>query len=102
MKKKQLLALKESVQHNCHISDARHGGEYGLCTYLLRMREYFRWEQGQAFSDPLDSEQVSAWLERREAHWEALSNADFAPVLIGGEQFDPFDPGVEHNSYTKG
>jgi len=87
----QLLVLKESVQRNCHISDARHGGDYGLCTYLLRMREYFRWEQGLGFIQPLDTDQVATWLEQREAFWEGLAGAEFGPVVLGEQEFDPFD-----------
>ena len=33
----------EAVQRNCHIADARHAREMTLCTYLLEMREFFRW-----------------------------------------------------------
>ena len=41
--------LAETVQRNCDISDARHAGEYGLCTFLLKMREYYRWENELPF-----------------------------------------------------
>ena len=30
------------VQRNCDISDANHGGHFTMCTYLMKMREYFR------------------------------------------------------------
>ena len=48
-----LQQLCDAVQKNCHISDARHGTDYGLCTYLMKMREYFRWEQGLGFEATL-------------------------------------------------
>ena len=41
------------VQRNCDISDANHGGNFTMCTYLMKMREYFRWEKGLAFTDRL-------------------------------------------------
>ena len=41
---RNLPALTTVVQRNCDISDARHAGDYGLCTFLLKMREYYRWE----------------------------------------------------------
>lgn len=46
MEKMAIEEICASVQMNCYISDARYGSEYGLCTYLMKMREYFRWERG--------------------------------------------------------
>ncbi|HSP01523.1 MAG TPA: hypothetical protein VLN90_08695, partial [Thioalkalivibrio sp.] len=39
----QLSDLRQSVQRNCDIADARHAGNDTLCTYLLKMREFYRW-----------------------------------------------------------
>ena len=39
-------ALLEAVQTNCHIADARHAQDLSLCTFLLQMREFHRWERG--------------------------------------------------------
>ena len=86
-----LLRLREAVQKNCHISDARHGTEYGLCTYLMKMREYFRWEQGLGFEATLQKEAVGDWLTAREALWESLSETDFEPIPLTVGQFDPFE-----------
>lgn len=87
----QLQSLRNSVQHNCHISDARYASDYTLCVYLLKMREYYRWEKGYAYSDTLPQEQIGIWLTEREDFWETLENADFVPVEIDGRQYDPFD-----------
>ncbi len=83
-----------AVQRNCHISDARHGADYGLCTYLLKMREYYRWENGLDYSVALANESVGEWLTAREALWESLSEDEFAPLPLQGAQYDPFD--VDH------
>ena len=91
MDKVQLTELVEGVQHNCHISDARHGADYGLCTYLLKMREYYRWEKGIGYADQLEKEAVGDWLTHREALWGELENETFSPVHIAGERLDPFD-----------
>ncbi|MEJ2455962.1 MAG: hypothetical protein P8103_17665 [Candidatus Thiodiazotropha sp.] len=80
-----------AVQRNCHISDARHGGEYGLCTYLLKMREFYRWENGLDYSAALANESVGEWLTAREALWESLSEDEFAPLPLQGARYDPFD-----------
>jgi hypothetical protein len=88
---KALKQLCCAVQRNCHISDARHGGDYGLCTYLLKMREYYRWENGLDYGAPLTNESVGEWLSRREQLWDTLSEDDFAPLPLAGRLFDPFD-----------
>jgi hypothetical protein len=91
MTEEQFADLARAVQHNCDISDARHGADYSLCVYLMKMREYYRWEQGLPYGAALQKDLVAAWLERREALWEGLESAQFAPVAIEGEPFDPFD-----------
>lgn len=86
-----LRALCCAVQRNCHISDARHGADYGLCTYLLKMREFYRWEKGLDYNAALTNESVGEWLSAREALWENLSEDEFAPLPLLGIEFDPFD-----------
>lgn len=83
--------LIADVQHNCHIADARHGSEFGLCTYLMKMREYYRWECGLGFTAPLDKDSVGDWLTEREALWEQVAEEDYRPLHIGDRFFDPFD-----------
>lgn len=86
-----LQRLCEAVQTNCHISDARQGADYGLCTYLMKMREYFRWEQGFGFEDSLPNEAVGNWLTEREALWSSLAECDFEPLPLAGGEVDPFE-----------
>ena len=83
--------LRDLVQRNCHISDANHAGNYTMCIYLLKMREYYRWEQKQSQSSPLKSEQVGKWLRDREELWNELESNQFLPINIQGQDIDPFD-----------
>lgn len=53
-----LKTLTESVQKNCHISDAQYAGHYTLCVFLLKMREYYRWENAIPQSQRLPKEAV--------------------------------------------
>ena len=46
--RRALRSLVAAVQANCHISDARHARNMTMCTYLLEMREQYRWERGMA------------------------------------------------------
>ncbi|HKJ07631.1 MAG TPA: hypothetical protein VKA76_00940, partial [Gammaproteobacteria bacterium] len=50
----ELRTLCAKVQKNCHISDARYAGDYTLCIYLLKMREYYRWEKGYSLDASLN------------------------------------------------
>jgi hypothetical protein len=86
-----MSSLIEAVQHNCDIVDARHGSDLGMCTYLLKMRELYRWARDLPLGAPLDRDEVGDWLTAREAQLEALEDADYVPLQIDGEAFDPFD-----------
>ncbi len=86
-----MQSLIEAVQHNCDIVDARHAADYGMCTYLLKMRELYRWQQGLAFGAPLGRDDVGDWLTAREERLEGLENADFRDLPVDGGVVDPFD-----------
>lgn len=83
--------LCETVQKNCDISDARHAANYTLCDYLLKMREYFRWENGYSYNDTLPRKDVGAWMQERESLWESLAEENFHSLSIDGREFGPFD-----------
>jgi len=83
--------LVAAVQHNCHIADARHARDMTMCTYLLEMREFYRWEAGIPLGDPLARPEVGAWLAEREALWETLGEAEFQPLPLGGVAHAPFE-----------
>lgn len=87
-----LPSLVEAVQTNCHIADASHAADLSLCTFLLQMREFYRWENGLPLGAALSREAVGHWLARREAHWADLEGRDFVRLPAGGgTTFDPFD-----------
>lgn len=84
-------ALVAAVQANCDISDARHARDMTLCTYLLEMREFFRWESGLPLSAPLPRAAVGAWLSGREALWAGVEGAGYRPLPLNDALVDPFD-----------
>ncbi len=86
-----LYSLSATVQHNCHISDALHARNYTLCTYLLKMREYYRWERRFPFSATLPKEELGDWLSHRETLWEGLEAEAFEPIRVKGCKLDPFE-----------
>ncbi|MCW5635452.1 MAG: hypothetical protein KIT17_19095 [Rubrivivax sp.] len=90
----ELQPLVAGVQRNCHVADARHAAEMTLCTYLLQMRELYRWEQGLALGAPLARDAVGAWMAEREALWARLAEEDYRPLPLPGAAVacaDPFD-----------
>lgn len=87
-----LHTLTAQVQHNCHISDAQHARNYSLCIYLLKMREYFRWEMGYGYDARLPEKQLGDWLVERERLWGDLEEQDYHPIELHTAQFAPFEP----------
>ena len=86
-----IRAVLEAVRLNCHISDARHAGDYTLCVYLMKMREYFRWEQNLPYDAPLPHDELTHWLTRREEHWDSLDERDFENIPLNDTVQDPFE-----------
>jgi hypothetical protein len=90
-----IAPLAAAVQTNCHIADARHAADLTLCTYLLQMREFFRWEKGLPLGAALPRDAVGAWLAQREQEWERLEDHAFQALPVPGsaddDAMDPFD-----------
>lgn len=86
-----LPGILSAVQKNCDISDARHAGDYTLCTYLLKMREYYRWEHDLSYFVPVPQDDLGTWLTAREQMWNELETSPMAPVPMGSGLADPFD-----------
>ncbi len=91
VKSEPSAALLKAVRHNCHIADAAHAGDYTLCTYLMKMRELYRWEHGLPLDAELDSGEVGEWVRRREQWWESIEGEDFRPLPLNGSSVDPFE-----------
>ena len=83
--------LEQRVQRNCHVSDARHAGNYTLCIYLLKMREYYRWEKNLAYRQTLTTDEIGSWLTERESLWDEIEKEDYARLDLGDTHYDPFD-----------
>lgn len=86
--------LIDIVQQNCHISDARHAGNYSMCTFLMKMREFYRWEQALGFDAPLGKDEVGDWLVQREQDWQDIEDQDYAALPLKQGEIDPFEADV--------
>jgi hypothetical protein len=81
--------LAEAVQRNCDISDARYAGDYGMCTFLLKMREYYRWEHELPLTRALPRREVGEWLSVREAQWRTIESEAFRALPLESGAADP-------------
>jgi hypothetical protein len=99
MQHAELAPLVDVVQRNCDLADARHAREKSMCTYLLDMREHYRWATSLPLGTAPDRALLSDWIAQREQRWDRLApgNAEtFSPLPLG-DGLDPFDePGANH------
>jgi hypothetical protein len=86
-----LSALIDTVQKNCTIADARHARDMTMCTFLLEMREYYRWEMEIPYGARLPRDELGDWLNARESLWNAVEEEDFEPLPLSKSGVDPFD-----------
>src|SRR5512134_2735857 len=86
-----LQPLVDAVQRNCDIADARHARDMTLCTYLLEMRELYRWEQDMPLTALPPKDALGRWLTEREARWNGLESSAYETLPVEQCRLDPFD-----------
>ncbi|MBT9568756.1 MAG: hypothetical protein IV085_10710 [Thiobacillus sp.] len=86
-----LSALIDTVQKNCTIADARHARDMTMCTFLLEMREYYRWEMEIPYGARLPKDELGDWLNARESLWDTVEEEAFAPLPLNTTNVDPFE-----------
>lgn len=86
-----LGAIVNAVQTNCHISDAQYAGDLTLCTFLLKMRELYRWENDLPFTQEMPKAAIGDWMNEREKLWEGIETAPYLPLPLPGGDQDPFE-----------
>ena len=86
-----LSALIDTVQKNCTIADARHARDMTMCTFLLEMREYYRWEMEIPYGARLPKDELGDWLNARESLWDTVEAEEFAPLPLNAADIDPFE-----------
>jgi hypothetical protein len=84
-------ALIRAVQHNCHISDAQFAGDLTLCTFLLKMRELYRWEKRIPLSREMPRAEVGEWMNRRGEMWDGIEQEAYQPLPLPSGAVDPFE-----------
>ncbi len=84
-------AIVSAVQKNCHISDAQYAGDLTLCTFLLKMRELYRWEHDIPLTREMPKSEVGDWMNERERLWETVETAPFVALPLPDAAIDPFE-----------
>ncbi|MBI3546744.1 MAG: hypothetical protein HY081_09175 [Gammaproteobacteria bacterium] len=62
-----------------------------MCIFLLKMREFYRWENDIPFTCELPKSEVGEWLQQREHMWSDLETTSFEPLPLENRALDPFD-----------
>lgn len=84
-------AIVSAVQKNCHISDAQFAGDLTLCTFLLKMRELYRWEHDIPLTQEMPKSAVGDWMNERQRLWDQVETASFEALPLPGAAVDPFE-----------
>ena len=83
-------SLLKTIKHNCDISDARDNGIYSICTLVLKLRNFYKWENGlEPWQEP-ESPVLLDWIAAKEEYWETIQKNPFLQIPINGEGVDPF------------
>ncbi len=80
-----------SVQKNCDLVDALHAQEYGLCIYLLKMRDYYRWRNKINLTADIINSDIHEWISSIEEYWEEIQGQNFNDLVVNDKSFEPFD-----------
>ncbi|MCP4752453.1 MAG: hypothetical protein GY866_16305 [Proteobacteria bacterium] len=83
--------LREAVQSNCDRVDAESAQNYGLCVYLIKMREYYRWRKGLSFDSEIRNHEIIPWIADLETSWERMEGEAFGKIVVDRKEFDPFE-----------
>ncbi len=86
-----LSTLIDTVQKNCTIADARHARDMTMCTFLLEMREYYRWEMEIPYGARLPKDELGDWLNARESLWDTVEEEEFSRLPLNDADIDPFE-----------
>lgn len=80
--KPEISDLQRQVQKNCDISDARHAGAYSRCSFLLRMRDLYKWEHQMLPWQEPEPADLMEWVEVREQYRAEIVEGEIASVCV--------------------
>ncbi len=83
--------LKKTTQKNCDLVDSECAQNYGLCVFLLKMREYFRWKNGISLTADIRNDEILPWMAELEEYWEKIEGEPFEDFVINKQRRSPFE-----------
>lgn len=86
-----LAEVMKAVQDNCNLVDAQYAQNYGLCVYLLKMREYYRWRNDIPLSADLVNDEVHEWITDMEEQWDTILGQSFKEISVHQHTWSPFE-----------
>lgn len=96
-----LDAIVGAVQKNCHISDAQHAGDLTLCTFLLKMRELYRWERAIPLTQEMPRSEVGDWMNVRGQLWDEIEEAAYVPIPLPEGDVDAFESRLVNDALSQ-
>jgi len=93
--------IVDTVQTNCHITDARHAQDMTMCIFLLEMRQYYRWEYDIPYADNLPKDDLGNWLIEREQLWHELEDHPYLAMPLPNGACDPFEAETVNQELVK-
>jgi len=84
-------AVREDIQFNCDISDARGHDLYSMCTMVLKLRNLYKWEKGiEPWEEPEPSDLLE-WIDAREQYWQTIVDKPYRSLSLDGVDYSPDD-----------
>ena len=67
------------------VPPAQFAGDLTMCTFLLKMRELYRWENDLPFTREMPKEAIGDWMNERGRLWEGIETAPYLPLPLPGD-----------------
>ena len=86
----EITEISRQVQKNCDISDAQHAGALSMCSFLLLIRNFLKWENGSEPWEEGESSVVTEWIGEKEDLWSEMTETPYGAISIKGSERDAF------------
>jgi len=84
-------AICAQVQRNCDVSDAQNCGALSLCSFILLIRNFYKWFHHIEPWNEGEPAHTLEWIDERETMWEQIQDSPFSPIVCEGQSYDPYD-----------
>lgn len=89
------------IQYNCDISDARDHGIYSMCTMVLKLRNFYKWEHGIEPWQEAEPADLLDWIDSKENYWKTIAEQPYRQIKLNGSLYPPEDLLKINNTVNK-